>query len=226
MIQKIPNNLTEFDELFPRQAMDTKQPILPTNIPYMINLDSYIETPNLIFLVLEYAPGENLFDYIKNYVKSIPNTPSRELNLENVFSEPLTPKKDKVKPKDGTNSIDNRIESKNNNLEEEVVKKTDSLHTSEISTNELVINSQRLLSNLNKVLNEDPKTLLERDGDIAKGDEKEKDRVQIKMEEKEEKVNGREVKETNKTLESSSRIRVSTYKRLFDNTNANTLYYI
>lgn len=90
VIQKIPTNLTEFDEYFLQTANETRQPILPTVIPYMVPLHSYIETNNLIFLILSYAPGEKLFDYIKNYAKSVPTTPAREVNLENVFCEPKT----------------------------------------------------------------------------------------------------------------------------------------
>ncbi|XP_063630338.1 ribosomal protein S6 kinase delta-1 [Cydia splendana] len=89
VIQKIPNNLTEFDEYFLQRTNETRQPVLPTSIPYMVPLHAYIETNSLIFLILTYAPGEKLLDYIKNYAKSIPTTPAREVNLENVFSEPL-----------------------------------------------------------------------------------------------------------------------------------------
>ncbi|XP_063394579.1 uncharacterized protein LOC134679553 [Cydia fagiglandana] len=89
VIQKIPNNLTEFDEYFLQRTNETRQPVLPTSIPYMVPLHAYIETNSLIFLILTYAPGEKLLDYIKNYAKSIPSTPAREVNLENVFSEPM-----------------------------------------------------------------------------------------------------------------------------------------
>lgn len=113
VIQKIPNNLTEFDEYILQTEIETRQPILPTVIPYMVPLHSYIETNNLFFLILSYAPGERLFDYIKNYAKSVPNTPAREVNLENVFCEP------KVK----------NTSSDNDNLEiiktESIVLKTD-----------------------------------------------------------------------------------------------------
>lgn len=88
VIQKIPNNLTEFDEYFLQRTNETREPILPTFIPYMVPLHAYIETANLIFLILSYAPGEKLFDYIKKYAKSTPNTPAREVNLENVFRDP------------------------------------------------------------------------------------------------------------------------------------------
>lgn len=65
----------------------------------MVPLHAYIETSNLIFLILSCAAGEKLFDYIKNYVKSVPNTPAREVNLENVFAEP------KVKNLDAENNV-------------------------------------------------------------------------------------------------------------------------
>ncbi|XP_048006137.1 ribosomal protein S6 kinase delta-1 isoform X2 [Leguminivora glycinivorella] len=89
VLQKIPNNLTEFDEYFLQRTTETRQPVLPTSVPYMVPLHAYIETNSLIFLILTYAPGEKLLDYIKNYVKSVPSTPAREVNLENVFSEPV-----------------------------------------------------------------------------------------------------------------------------------------
>ncbi|XP_059045959.1 ribosomal protein S6 kinase delta-1 [Achroia grisella] len=161
VIQKIPNNLTEFDEYFLQRTNETRQPILPTVIPYMVPLQAYIETNNLIFLILAYAPGEKLFDYIKNYAKSIPNTPARELNLENVFSEPL---KIKEFTKSGDIENDNNVcndkslqvnktslESVNNN---ESIIKTDDLGNDQLSVNEIVVNSQRLISNVDKVLND------------------------------------------------------------------------
>lgn len=177
VIQKVPNNLTEFDEYFLQNTNETRQPILPTDIPYMVPLNSYIETNNLIFLILSYAPGEKLFDYIKNYAKSIPNTPAREVNLENVFTEP------KIKhidlENDNINSIitDNSMEATNieintsiidrieenvenndnNNHETEI--KTDKLENMEISVNELVINSQKLLLNVDKALSDVPKVI-------------------------------------------------------------------
>ncbi|CAG4966409.1 unnamed protein product [Colias eurytheme] len=123
VIQKIPHNLTEFDDYFQQQAT-TRQPILPTLIPYMVPLHAYIETNNLFFLILSYAPGEKLFDYIKNYAKSIPNTPSK-VNLENVF-----PKID----------LENESIDLNRNID------------SEVSVKELVMNSQKLLKNVDKVL--------------------------------------------------------------------------
>ncbi|XP_026740446.1 uncharacterized protein LOC113502898 isoform X2 [Trichoplusia ni] len=132
VIQKVPNNLTEFDEFFVQRANETRQPILPTVIPYMVPLQAYIETSNLIFLILSYAPGKKLFDYIKNYTKSLPTTPAREVNLENVFTEPKN-KNSKVN--------DNEVESVANNNED-------------VSVNELVLNSQKLLINVDRVLSE------------------------------------------------------------------------
>lgn len=137
----------------------------------MVPLNSYIETNNLIFLILHYAPGEKLFDYIKNYAKSLPNTPAREVNLENVFNEP------KIKHIDLENeNIDSIIKTDNSNIEaskidintsiiesiEECIEnsdnnnhktelKTDNLNT-EMTVNELVIHSQKLLQNVDKAL--------------------------------------------------------------------------
>lgn len=84
----------------------------------MVPLHAYVETANLIFLILAYAPGEKLFDYIKNYAKSIPNTPARELNLENVFAEP---KKNKTDAKNDNDSID--VTDANVNIESNIASK-------------------------------------------------------------------------------------------------------
>lgn len=100
----------------------------------MVPLHAYIQTNNLIFLILSYAPGKKLFDYIKEY-KSIPNTPNRQVNLENVFTEPT--KKQEVN--------DNEI----NTIQD--VNKNDS---NDLSVSELVRNSQKLLQNVDKVLTE------------------------------------------------------------------------
>ncbi|KAM3958024.1 ribosomal protein S6 kinase-like 1 [Aphomia sociella] len=155
VIQKIPNNLTEFDEYFLQRTNETRQPILPTVIPYMVPLQAYIETNSLIFLILTYAPGEKLFDYIKNYAKSIPNTPARELNLENVFVEPLKMKNvdvqnDNVDIVKGNLDVD-EPENVNNNRSEV---KTDSLDNVDITVNELVVNSQKLLLNVDRMLSD------------------------------------------------------------------------
>ncbi|XP_047036711.1 uncharacterized protein LOC124642361 isoform X1 [Helicoverpa zea] len=137
VIQKIPNNLTEFDEFFLQRTNETRQPVLPTVIPYMVPLHAYIETNNLIFLILSYAPGKKLFDYIKNYSKSLPATPAREVNLENVFTEP---KNKNVEQNDNVEIVLETVEQsdKNENL----------------TVNELVLNSQKLLLNVDKVLSE------------------------------------------------------------------------
>ncbi|XP_060807674.1 ribosomal protein S6 kinase delta-1 [Amyelois transitella] len=150
VIQKIPNNLTEFDEYFHQRPDETRQPILTTVIPYMVPLHAYVETNDLIFLILSYAPGEKLFDYIKNYAKSIPNTPARELNLENVF--PIT---DNVTTKTD-NNVSPKLNSENNNPSVEI--ETDCMENVEISVNDLVLNSKRLLENVDRVLCE-PKLL-------------------------------------------------------------------
>ncbi|XP_028165092.1 ribosomal protein S6 kinase-like 1 isoform X2 [Ostrinia furnacalis] len=155
VIQKIPHNLTEFDEYFLQRTKETREPVLPTVIPYMVPLHAFIETNNLIFLILSYAPGEKLFDYIKNYAKSIPNTPAREVNLENVFSEP------KIKTIDVENdNIEDKVEVTDVNVEinEEIVNnnevETTVLDNSDLSVNEIVSNSQKLLKNVDKVLSE------------------------------------------------------------------------
>ncbi|XP_022837241.1 uncharacterized protein LOC111364567 [Spodoptera litura] len=145
VIQKIPNNLTEFDEFFLQRTNETRQPVLPTVIPYMVPLQAYIETNNLIFLILSYAPGKKLFEYIKNYSKSLPTTPAREVNLENVFTEP---KNKNFEKNDNNCDIE---EATNNNKE--------------LSVNELVLNSQKLLLNVDKVLCESSAEVTTSEGD-------------------------------------------------------------
>ncbi|GBP98003.1 Ribosomal protein S6 kinase-like 1 [Eumeta japonica] len=167
VIQKVPNNLTEFDEYFLQRTNETKIPVLPTNIPYMVPLNSYIETTNLIFLILAYAPGEKLLDYIQNYAKSTPNTPAREVNLENVFVEP------KIHRNEPRNYNNNPEESRDDTMSTNpkmdfIVNKgcqgnhnfesTNESHNLEcidnmqVSVNDLVINSQRLLMNVDLAL--------------------------------------------------------------------------
>ncbi|RVE45013.1 hypothetical protein evm_010331 [Chilo suppressalis] len=150
VVQKVPHNLTEFDEYFLRRTNDTREPILPTAVPYMVPLHAYIETNNLIFLILSYAPGEKLLDYIRNYVKSTPNTPAREVNLENVFAEPKTKNIDSENDNIDSAKVINSDELVNNNQSD----KTDTLDNVDVSVNELVINSQKLLMNVDRALNE------------------------------------------------------------------------
>ncbi|XP_046972476.1 uncharacterized protein LOC124539223 [Vanessa cardui] len=155
VIQKIPKNLTEFDDYFHQRSNETRQPILPTLIPYMVPLHAYVETDDLIFLILSYAPGERLFDYIKNYKHSSPNT--RHVNLENVFTEQnkrhddIDVQNDNI---DSVNDIVNKIDvydDVNENIEGR-----DVLDNVDVSVNELVKNSQKLLLNVDRVLTEVP----------------------------------------------------------------------
>ncbi|CAG4995549.1 unnamed protein product [Parnassius apollo] len=162
VVRKIPHNLTEFDEYFLQRTNETRQPVLPTLIPYMVPLHAYIETSNLIFLILSYAPGKKLFDYIKDYTKSLPTTPNREVNLENVFTEPSKQKKSDI-ANDNIDEVDSiaKIDSSVGNIQdvnENIEVKTDSLDNAELSVNELLINSQKLLQNVDKVLTEASKT--------------------------------------------------------------------
>ncbi|KAI5632646.1 protein kinase domain-containing protein [Phthorimaea operculella] len=183
VIQKIPNNLTEFDEYFLQNTNETRAPILPTVIPYMVPLHAYIETNNLIFLILAYAPGEKLFDYIKNYAKSVPNTPAREVNLENVFSEPksnnLFSSEYKTVDDFSEKTISDNfsgvrisdVENENLDIESIIAVKSDTNsefsiidkldessnnnnETEDDEIKELVKNSQNLLKNVDKVLSE------------------------------------------------------------------------
>ncbi|KAJ8708256.1 hypothetical protein PYW07_010381 [Mythimna separata] len=152
VIQKVPNNLTEFDEFFLQRTNETRKPVLPTVIPYMVPLQAYIETNNLIFLILSYAPGKKLFEYIKNYTKSLPTTPAREVNLENVFTEPKNKNVEQNDNVDTTNTTNitnmlENVEPSNNN---------------ELSVNELVLNSQKLLLTVDKVLCEVPETVTDK----------------------------------------------------------------
>lgn len=187
MIQKIPSNLTEFDGYFQQRNNDTRQLVLPTVIPYMVPLHAYIETNNLIFLILAYAPGEKLFDYIKNYAKSIPNTPARELNLENVFPEPKKKEidiqndnidvtdsaaTDKLSNIDLTSKIDSTDNSRRDteDVNENEIK-TDSLENIDVSVNQLVIKSQKLLLNVDKALTDVPKISEVREDNVVMREE-------------------------------------------------------
>ncbi|CAG9568755.1 unnamed protein product [Danaus chrysippus] len=137
VIQKIPNNLTEFDEYFQR-GDETRQVILPSDVPGVVQLHSYIETTDLIFLILTYTPGVKLFDYIRNHSKST-NTLHKEVNLENVFTDPIN-------KNTGINEINefNRI---NDDVNENI--------NYDVSVKELVVNSQKLLINVDKALTDD-----------------------------------------------------------------------
>lgn len=248
MIRKIPNNLTEFDEYFLQTANETRQPILPTVIPYMVPLHFYIETNNLIFLVLSYAPGENLFDYIKNYAKSVPSTPAREVNLENVFCEPKvkntpsdnegleivkteniilqtdlkTEYEEKYLNTDSDISIIDRIEQNIQNLENRNISvdnldKTENIDNMEISVNELVINSQKLLLNVDKALSEVPKIDDEGKEKIAKDVAGNIDRVddEVKIEIVEASDVQKDVQNIERRVETPVSNRVSYFELIF-----------
>ncbi|XP_072946356.1 ribosomal protein S6 kinase-like 1 isoform X2 [Epargyreus clarus] len=179
VVQKIPNNLTEFDDFFLQRISETRQPVLPTVIPYMVPLHALIETNHLYFLILSYAPGKKLFEYIKNYANSIPNTPARQVNLENVFSEPI------AKKNDIENNITEDIEANlkvNTDYLDSVNKNVDKLDNVEVSVNELVMNSQKLLLNVDRVLSEVGGSgvglgVAERDGDSGQSEREDTERV-------------------------------------------------
>lgn len=138
----------------------------------MVPLHAYIETTNLIFLILAYAPGEKLFDYIKNYAKSKPNTPAREVNLENVFTEPknknidvendnidcvnsivsITSSRIDTVQSEPEQSVQYQNEAKNNNIDERNEGNDD------LTVTELVMNSQKLLLNVDRALSNGDKT--------------------------------------------------------------------
>lgn len=150
VLQKVPNNLTEFDEYFLQRTPDSRVPNLPTIIPYMVPLHAHLQTNHLIFLILAYAPGEKLFTYIKNYAKSVPNTPARDVNLENVFADPkvVIDAENNVKVKN-----DNEIVTQDQNVKNNENKQNnDSDNNAGGSVDELVFNSQRLLLDVDKAL--------------------------------------------------------------------------
>lgn len=157
VIRKIPHNLTEFDEYFMQRTNETRQPTLPTLIPYMVPLHAYVETNSLMFLILSYAPGKRLFDYIKEYAKSLPTTPSREVNLENVFAEPS---KRNTTDMANDNITDVHMDKPNiardPNENVEGGAQVEMLDNAELSTKELVVNSQKLLRNVDRALTEVP----------------------------------------------------------------------
>lgn len=219
----------EFDDYFQQRTNETRQPILPTVIPYMVPLHAYVDTNNLLVLILAYAPGEKLFDYIQNYAKSIPNTPARELNLENVFAEPKKNKNDndsidvtdanvnieaKIASKFGVreSKIDSKTEIDHNvNIDKyksdsstaskvdsrvkidvlgdinENVGKTDSLDSMEVS--ELVMNSQKLLLNVDRALTDIPKICrMDEDGDIQVVEEEQRGVIRKQTDKSDERV--------------------------------------
>lgn len=123
----------------------------------MVPLQAYVETDDLIFLILSYAPGERLFDYVKNYKQTIPD---RQFNLENIFTEPIKNidiQNDNVGPTTDI-SLDNKIEGDDVNENSKSIDVVDNVANVDLSVNELVINSQRLLLNVDRVLTEVPNT--------------------------------------------------------------------
>lgn len=170
VIQKTCNQVSD-DDYFKRPNIDNKLPIMPIDIPYMVKLIAYIETPNLLFLVLQYASGGKLFDYIKNYVKSIPDTPVRQVNLENVFIEAEEIQNSRKTSKDNSkvcrdtveqiefnkNLTENRLKEEQNEKNLNNIKQSSSNSeqtdkSNDLSVNEIVINSQRLLLNVDNAL--------------------------------------------------------------------------
>ncbi|XP_077296561.1 uncharacterized protein LOC143918473 [Arctopsyche grandis] len=170
VIQKSCNSISD-DDYFNKGQIENLLPILPTDIPYMVKLKSYIETPNLLFLVLQYASGGKLFEYIHTHSKSVPNTPIREVNLENIFINlddlPKFNKNDVASNyhPDLNRSIDsNKIvkiendqivntEFKNDSIDE-IAKSENSTRICDfdLSVTDMVINSQRLLLNVDDAL--------------------------------------------------------------------------
>lgn len=170
VIQKTCNQVSD-DDYFKRPNIDNKLPIMPIDIPYMVKLIAYIETPNLLFLVLQYASGGKLFDYIKNYVKSIPDTPVRQVNLENVFIEAEEIQNSRKTSKDNSkvcrdtveriefnkNLTENRLKEeqneKNSNNNKQFSSNSEQIDkNNDLSVNEIVTNSQRLLLNVDNAL--------------------------------------------------------------------------
>ena len=45
--------------------------ILPTNHPYMVQLHRFYETPSAIYLLLQYASGGKLWDYVGAYLRAV-----------------------------------------------------------------------------------------------------------------------------------------------------------
>ncbi|XP_047539200.1 ribosomal protein S6 kinase delta-1 [Vanessa atalanta] len=180
VIQKIPKNLTELDDYFHQRSNETRQPILPTLIPYMVPLHAYVETDDLIFLILSYAPGERLFDYIKNYRNSSPST--RELNLENVFPEQNKRSEDVDVQNDNIDSVDDII-NKSDVYDDvnENIEGRDVLDNVDVSVNELVKNSQKLLLNVDRVLTEVPNISSVRKEEL-KGEVEEEKRTKMERE--------------------------------------------
>lgn len=153
MIQKSCNTISD-DDYFNRGHLENKLPLLPVDIPYMVKLKFYIETPNLIFLVLQYASGGKLFDYIHNYAKSVPNTPAREVNLENVFVNLKDVENTPVQTQVTKFVEDMRIDNADNNKmkDSDSAENEQKCHDLSISVSDLVVNSQKLLSDVDNAL--------------------------------------------------------------------------
>lgn len=57
---------------------------LPQNIPYMVDLVAFFQSDEKIFLLLQYAKGGNLFEYIRNYV---PTADSKNQSIHEIFDD-------------------------------------------------------------------------------------------------------------------------------------------
>lgn len=58
---------------------------LPQNIPYMVELMAFFQSDEKIFLLLQFAKGGNLFEYIQNYVPS--KIESKPQSINNIFED-------------------------------------------------------------------------------------------------------------------------------------------
>lgn len=59
---------------------------LPQSIPYMVDLMAFFQSDEKIFLLLQYAKGGNLFDYIQNYVSSEVSE-TRHQSINEIFDD-------------------------------------------------------------------------------------------------------------------------------------------
>lgn len=64
----------------PSSNSPTQSIFLPQNVPYMVKLKAYFQSEQKIFLLLQYASGGNLYDYLQTYAPK-----DKISNIESLF---------------------------------------------------------------------------------------------------------------------------------------------
>lgn len=81
VLDKVPSNEPEGE---------WRRPVLPGPAPYMVRLHALIETEDSLFLVLTYAPGERLCEYVRRYAAA-PAAKPRPPDLRCVLADRAAP---------------------------------------------------------------------------------------------------------------------------------------